>query len=230
MKRDQSLYARLAADKNKQTSRNGGGKDSHSSPETTIFVGNLSYSSTEQEVKDFFSVCGEVTNVKIPRDRESGETRGIAFVTFDKIGGLYQALTRDGDELGDRELKIRRSEAKSKNNNGGARSGGGKDKRNVSKDYSSRDDPGHYGPSSTSYRQSSRRDRSRSYSPDDRGRRDVRTRSRSRSRSQNDTKRHRKYSRRSRSDTSDSSSDNRNKRSSKRSRRQSRSKSRSSSR
>ena len=101
VKRSQSLYARLATGDSHPASSNGsrnsssgrsgggggGGKDSHTSPDTTVFVANLAYTCTEAELKTFFTACGEVACIKIPRDRETGEGRGIAFVTFEKIAG-----------------------------------------------------------------------------------------------------------------------------------------------
>lgn len=47
-----------------------------------LFVGNISYQATEDELYNHFAQWGEVTNVKIPTDRESGRSRGMAFVEF----------------------------------------------------------------------------------------------------------------------------------------------------
>jgi RNA recognition motif-containing protein/predicted NAD-dependent protein-ADP-ribosyltransferase YbiA (DUF1768 family) len=86
-------------------------KDSEA--ETTIFVGNLSYSCSEADLTQTFSSCGSIRQIKIPKDPATGEGRGIAFVIFETIGGLRQALVRDGDLLNGRPMKVKRSEAKS---------------------------------------------------------------------------------------------------------------------
>jgi RNA recognition motif-containing protein/predicted NAD-dependent protein-ADP-ribosyltransferase YbiA (DUF1768 family) len=86
-------------------------KDSEA--ETTIFVGNLSYSCTEADLTQTFTPCGPIRQIKIPKDPATREGRGIAFVIFETIGGLRQALIRDGDLLNGRPMKVKRSEAKS---------------------------------------------------------------------------------------------------------------------
>lgn len=81
--------------------------------ETTVFIGNLSYSTTETDLSNAFTPCGTIRNIKIPKDQATGEGRGIAFIVFETISGLRQALIRDGDLLNGRPMKVKRSEAKS---------------------------------------------------------------------------------------------------------------------
>ena len=92
--------------------------------DTTVFVGNLPYDCTEQQLRDVFESCGPIRGVTLPRDKTgTGEGRGIAFITFDTLSGLRQALTRDGDDIGGRMVKVKRSEAKSKTASGVAPQG-----------------------------------------------------------------------------------------------------------
>jgi RNA recognition motif-containing protein len=71
-----------------------------------IYVGNLSYTAREQELRDYFSTYGEVTEVFVPKDRETGKGRGFAFVTFASSAQAEDALKADGKELLDRTLKV----------------------------------------------------------------------------------------------------------------------------
>lgn len=72
----------------------------------SIYVGNLPYSATEDEVRDLFSQHGEVTRVKLVIDRETNRPKGFGFVEMDDNGatGAIQAL--DGIEFGGRRLRI----------------------------------------------------------------------------------------------------------------------------
>lgn len=47
-----------------------------------LFVGNLTFQTTEEQVREYFEYYGTVTNVKIPYDRNSGKSKGMAFVEF----------------------------------------------------------------------------------------------------------------------------------------------------
>lgn len=81
----------------------------------TVFVGGLAEgSSRELEVetllRSFFAACGTISSISIPRDR-NGLSRGIAFVSFERVEAVLQALGRDGDLLGGRPLRVRRSAA-----------------------------------------------------------------------------------------------------------------------
>lgn len=77
-----------------------------SDKELTVFVGNLSYTVLESQVREFFQCCGEIASLTLPKDKTTGDGRGIAFVEFANSSGLTRALMRNGDELQDRPLKI----------------------------------------------------------------------------------------------------------------------------
>src|SRR5262245_54509251 len=57
-----------------------------------LFVGNLPYDATEEEIRDHFSSAGNVLNVFIPVDRETGRKRGFAFVEFNDAAQAQEAI------------------------------------------------------------------------------------------------------------------------------------------
>ena len=59
---------------------------------TKLYVGNLSYQVTENDLQDLFSQQGPVTEVNLMLDRMSGRSRGFAFVTMDTKEGIYSAI------------------------------------------------------------------------------------------------------------------------------------------
>ena len=86
-----------------------------------IFVGNLSYDSTEDSLRVLFEGHGEVAAVRIIRSRETGRSRGFGFVEMPKDDEGRAAIeTLDGEELDGRALKV--NEAHSRREGGG---GGG---------------------------------------------------------------------------------------------------------
>lgn len=71
-----------------------------------IYVGNLPWSATEDEVRAAFSAYGEVTSVKLIEDRETGRPRGFGFVEMDDAGGEEAIRNLDGKDMGGRPLKV----------------------------------------------------------------------------------------------------------------------------
>lgn len=72
----------------------------------SIYVGNLPWSSTEDEVRDLFSQFGEVTSVKLINDRETGRPRGFGFVEMDDADALKAIEALEGTEFGGRSLRV----------------------------------------------------------------------------------------------------------------------------
>ncbi len=75
-----------------------------------IYVGNLSYSATEQDVTTLFTEYGTVNNVQLPVDRETGRVRGFGFVNMsseDEETSAIEAL--DGAEWMGRTLRINKA-------------------------------------------------------------------------------------------------------------------------
>ncbi len=72
-----------------------------------LYVGNLSKSTTEDEIKTLFAQAGTVTSVEVIKDRDSGESRGFAFVTMTDQAAADKAIsTFNAYSLGGRELKV----------------------------------------------------------------------------------------------------------------------------
>lgn len=79
-----------------------------------VYVGNLNYSTTEQELHSFFSDCGTVTDVAVLMDKITGKARGFAFVTFEDADGMHKAISKNGSDMMGRNLKISQAEQKPK--------------------------------------------------------------------------------------------------------------------
>ncbi|MBU1277249.1 MAG: RNA-binding protein [Proteobacteria bacterium] len=73
---------------------------------TSIYVGNLSYDSTEQSIRDLFEQYGQVTSVKMIEDRETGRPRGFGFVEMDSSAANAAIQALNGTDLDGRSLKV----------------------------------------------------------------------------------------------------------------------------
>ncbi|MBI9081452.1 MAG: RNA-binding protein [Pseudodesulfovibrio sp.] len=71
-----------------------------------IYVGNLPWSVTEDEVRAAFGAFGEVTSVKLIEDRETGRPRGFGFVEMEDAGALEAIESLDGKDFGGRNIKV----------------------------------------------------------------------------------------------------------------------------
>ena len=74
---------------------------------TRLYVGNLSYSTTEQELQDAFSSYGQVVSVSIVIERDTGRSKGFGFVemsTTEEANAAIQGM--NGAEVGGRTLKV----------------------------------------------------------------------------------------------------------------------------
>lgn len=72
----------------------------------TLYVGNLAYSADEQDLEKAFSAYGSVDDIKLMRDRETGRSRGFAFITFATDAEASAALAMNGKELAGRNLRV----------------------------------------------------------------------------------------------------------------------------
>lgn len=72
----------------------------------SIYVGNLPFSATEDEVRDLFAQYGDVQSVKIITDRETGRPRGFAFVEMADSGADAAIEALANHQMGGRSLKI----------------------------------------------------------------------------------------------------------------------------
>ncbi|WP_319584285.1 RNA-binding protein [Pseudodesulfovibrio sp. 5S69] len=72
-----------------------------------IYVGNLPWSATEDEVRAAFEAHGQVSSVKLIEDRETGRPRGFGFVEMDDDSAALDAIEAlDGKDFGGRNLKV----------------------------------------------------------------------------------------------------------------------------
>jgi RNA recognition motif-containing protein len=89
-----------------------------------LYVGNLSFSATEQTLRDQFSAHGDVVDVHLVTDRMTGQSRGFGFVTMGSQTQAEVAISAmNGVSLDGRNLKV--NEAEDRPGGGGGRSGGG---------------------------------------------------------------------------------------------------------
>jgi RNA recognition motif-containing protein len=93
----------------------------------SIFVGNLSYDITQEDLVDVFAEYGKVQRVHIPTDRETGKKRGFAFVEMETKAQEAAAIAAlDGAEWMGRELKVNQArEREDRGSSFGGDAGGG---------------------------------------------------------------------------------------------------------
>ncbi len=92
---------------------------------TTIYVGNLPYRLSEQELGDLFQEFGEVDNAKIITDRESGRSRGFGFVEMpnkEEASAAIDALNES--DLGGRSIVVNEARPRRNDRRGGGGGGG----------------------------------------------------------------------------------------------------------
>jgi RNA recognition motif-containing protein len=78
-----------------------------------IYVGNLSYGMSEDELRDAFGAFGEVSSVKILMDRETGRSRGFGFVEMPNAVEAEKAIAQlNGKDVGGRALRINEARPK----------------------------------------------------------------------------------------------------------------------
>ena len=75
--------------------------------ESKLYIGNLSYSTTEDDLRTLFFQAGTVASVALIKDRDSGQSKGFAFVEMSNQSEAQKAITMfNGFNMGDRELKV----------------------------------------------------------------------------------------------------------------------------
>jgi len=89
-----------------------------------LYVGNLAFETTGDDLKTLFAEAGTVESVSLIEDRETGRSRGFGFVEMQtKEEGAVAVEKFNGKEVGGRALKV--NEAKPRENRGGGFNGGG---------------------------------------------------------------------------------------------------------
>lgn len=91
--------------------------------ESKLYVGNLSYSTTEDDLRTLFTEAGTVTSVALIKDRDSGQSKGFAFVEMSTQVEAEKAISMfNGRMMGEREIKV--NLAKPRDDRGGGGFGG----------------------------------------------------------------------------------------------------------
>ncbi|MEO0869335.1 MAG: RNA-binding protein, partial [Cyanobacteria bacterium J06642_11] len=92
----------------------------------SVYVGNLSYEVTREDIQGVFAEYGTVKRVSLPMDRETDRPRGFAFVDMSEDAeetAVIEAL--DGAEWMGREMKVNKARPRDNSGGGGGRNGGG---------------------------------------------------------------------------------------------------------
>jgi cold-inducible RNA-binding protein len=90
-----------------------------------LYVGNLPFSTTTEALRQAFSASGEVTDVHIVNDRESGQSRGFGFVTMGNAHEAANAIqAMNGATLDGRALRVNEAEERPQHSGGGGGGGG----------------------------------------------------------------------------------------------------------
>ncbi|MCH8825088.1 MAG: RNA-binding protein [Planctomycetes bacterium] len=90
-----------------------------------LYIGNLSFDSTEDDIRELFSQYGEIVDVSLITDRETGRPRGFGFIEFKEESSGREAISGlDGTEFASRQLKV--NEAKPRTERTGGGGGGGR--------------------------------------------------------------------------------------------------------
>lgn len=93
--------------------------------QSKIYVGNLPYSVTEQDLADMFSKFGVTKQVNLITDKETRRSKGFAFVTFETAEAANASLSLDNHEIDGRKLRVNLAKEDGGARTGGSRSGGG---------------------------------------------------------------------------------------------------------
>ena len=124
-----NLQIRYSNDKSSQM-KGGNGNSAKKGPATEfgVFVGNISYKCTDNDLKKFFKDCGKVVDVRIAK-KPDGKLKGFAHVDFETKEAMEKAVEKNGKELQGRPLKIDKSTSGNGKggNKGQGRGRGGRD-------------------------------------------------------------------------------------------------------
>jgi len=88
-----------------------------------VYVGNLAYSTTEEEIRELFEQFGTISSVSMITDRDTGQSKGFAFVDLD--GDINKITSQlNGTMLGGRALKVSEAQERQPRSGGGSGRGG----------------------------------------------------------------------------------------------------------
>lgn len=94
-----------------------------------LYVGNLPFSVSEDQLREMFAVYGEISQLNLIMDRDTGRPKGFGFITFASQQSAEKALEQNGKDLGGRALRVNMATDKPRTGGGGGgggyRGGGG---------------------------------------------------------------------------------------------------------
>jgi cold-inducible RNA-binding protein len=91
-----------------------------------LFIGNMSFQTTEGDLRSLFEPFGEITRIHIVQDRETGQPRGFAFVEVADDAEAAKAISAlNGKEVAGRALKVNEATPRPERSGGGGSRGGG---------------------------------------------------------------------------------------------------------
>ncbi len=91
-----------------------------------MYVGNLPYTTNDDELRGIFEEFGTVNDVKVIMDRETGRSRGFGFVEMDDDSARNAMAQLNGQEIGGRTLRVNEAEERQRGGGGGGGGGGGR--------------------------------------------------------------------------------------------------------
>ena len=87
-----------------------------------LYVGNLPYSANQQTLQDTFSKCGTVESINLISDRDTGRSKGFAFVEMSSTAEAQKAIQEiNGSSLDGREIKVNEAKPQEKKSGGGGK-------------------------------------------------------------------------------------------------------------
>lgn len=84
-----------------------------------LYVGNLSFQASEDEVRDLFEEYGEVESIAWINDRDTGRFRGFCFIEMDNAAADAAIEAMDGKEVGGRNLRVNEAKPRENRSSGG---------------------------------------------------------------------------------------------------------------
>ena len=91
-----------------------------------LYIGNLPFTASEDELKKLFGQHGTVHSVALINDRETGRPRGFGFIEMDDAAAMAAQQALDGKEMDGRALKVNEAQDKPRGGGGGGGYGGGR--------------------------------------------------------------------------------------------------------
>lgn len=89
-----------------------------------LFVGNLHFGSTSQDLREVFGRCGEVLDATVIQDRDTGRSRGFGFIEFSADSDAQRAISElDGTELNGRSINVSPARERSRGDSSDGRGG-----------------------------------------------------------------------------------------------------------